>query len=253
MKTQGDPNLNSKPWVVEFVGPAGTGKSSLAEALVNLPGKARLARPPYFRNMADWPFFGANLIHFLPVLSRMMLDPTRRNPSPRQVVWMLTLQGWHKQLQNVKEPEKVHLLDQGPVFIMTDLYRMRCINLQDRLVKAWWTGVIENWADTLAAVVLLDAPNKLLIERIRSRRKWHLMKDRKDVDLINFLEDYRLWFERVIAQISSQNRAFRVIRLNTGKMDLNTIMEKTADELGIPVYPEIQSFPENPGQALQNI
>jgi hypothetical protein len=116
---------------------------------------------------------------------------------------------------------------------MTDLYRMRCINLQDRLIKTWWGGVIDHWAQTLDGVVLLDAPNKDLIERIRSRRKWHLMKERSDLELNNFLEDYRLWFERDLAQLLARNRALQVIRLNTAKMSLGDMAARTSLELGI--------------------
>ena len=242
--------IKDRPRIIELVGPAGAGKTTLAHALARRCSGAEIKSPPYFRDLDEFPFFGWNAIRFLPVLTRMMLDPQRRNPSPRQVIWMLTLQGWHHRLARAGSG-KVTLLDQGAVFIMTDLCRMRCINLNDRLVKNWWMRMVSDWAFALDAVILLDAPNRSLVDRIRAREKWHLMKNRPEADLTAFLEDYRVWFERVVAQLTVKNHALQVIQLNTASGNVEEMAGRIILELGLPELEDQLHFAASSSQTVQ--
>jgi hypothetical protein len=137
--------------------------------------------------------------------------------------------------------------------LMTDLYRMRCINLQDALVKKWWGRVIENWASTLDAVILLDSTNKVLIDRIRSRGKWHLMKNRSNAEIVSFLEDYRLWFERVLYQLSEKNRNLTLVRVRTYPATMAEMEDEVVTELGLEKNDGHALVSDNPRSALQSI
>jgi hypothetical protein len=64
---------------------------------------------------------------------------------------------------------------------------------------------MKQWAATLSAVVLLDAPDAILAHRIRNRAKPHPMKDRPDRELYEFLASFRVAFERVISGITREN------------------------------------------------
>lgn len=222
------------PRFIELIGPAGAGKSSFAEALVQTCEQVETGTPPYFRKYADLPFFIKNSVKFLPVFIQLLLDPEQKNPTPRQIIWMITLQGWHQNM-NVKKTssKEVTFLDQGPIFIMTDLYRFRCLNLHNKVIKKWWVEVIKNWARTLDMVVWLDSPNEILIERIRRRSKWHLMKNRNDADLAFFLEDYRNCFNRILSSLHLYNKNIRVIRFNTSRESMEGMVDRLLVELEI--------------------
>jgi thymidylate kinase len=239
------------PRFIELIGPAGAGKSSFAEALVQTCEQVETGTPPYFRKYADLPFFIKNSVKFLPVFTRLMLDSEQRNPTPRQIIWMITLQGWPQKINKEKPLSKeVTFLDQGPVFIMTDLYRFRCLNLQNKVIKKWWVEVIKNWARTLDMVVWLDSPNEILIERIRRRSKWHLMKNRNDADLAFFLEDYRNCFNRILSSLHLYNKNIRVIRFNTSRESMEGMVDRLLAELEINNNLESNQSPDGYNQPV---
>src|SRR5205823_8983268 len=95
---------------------------------------------------------------------------------------------------------RVILLDEGPVFALSWLDVFFARN-GDRAV-AWRRRAIADWASLLDVVVFIDAADSTLAQRIRTREKDHMVKDRSDEDIYGFAAGFRKAFDRVIADIS---------------------------------------------------
>jgi shikimate kinase len=223
----------TKQLVAELVGPAGAGKTTIAQALAQRSNQIRLCTPPYYRRIEDFPFFLKNTLSFLPTCLDLYLNTPNRHPTLQEIAWMVTLNGWHQRFDQEALTERtIAILDQGPIFMLADLSGFTSIDSMNQNVKKWWGQVYERWADTLEMVIWLDASDRVLIDRIRRREKWHSLKDGTDTDLINFLGEYRESFNKVISSLAANRNKLNVIRFDTEQESLDEVIDKLLVEFG---------------------
>jgi len=204
--------------VVEIVGPAGAGKSTLYQALCGRNG-LRLDNFPDVRRLANLPFFlwnGARVIGSL---------RGRGGLSRQELAWMAILRGWPALLQ--KSDSRVTVLDQGPVYLLTELREFGPVSLQTSAAEALWRDLSACWSQTLSLIVWLDADDADLLERIRAREKAHIVKDASDEETLSFLNRYRAAYEHVMADLRVP-----VLRFNSSCMTTEQIAEHLLRELG---------------------
>src|SRR5712691_9626058 len=144
-------NGASRPIVVELVGPAGVGKSAIAERL--------LARHDVVR-ASVWN---------LPQLLRLCVV-TRSLPREelKQIVRLNALRLF---VRRRVAGARVVVLDEGPVFALSWLRVFGHPRLQNGRAEPWWRATYAVWAVLLDRLVLLDAPEPVLTSRIRGRDK----------------------------------------------------------------------------------
>lgn len=204
--------------VVEIVGPAGAGKSTLYQVLRGRDN-LRLDNFPDVRRLANLPFFlwnGAQVIGSLRGLGGL---------SRRELAWMAILQGWPALLQ--KTDSRVTVLDQGPVYLMADLREFGPASLRTSAADAWWHDLSTRWSQTLDLIVWLDADDADLLERIHTREKAHIVKDAPAEETLSFLNRYRAAYERVMADLHVP-----VLRFDSSRMTSMQIAENLLRELG---------------------
>jgi len=204
--------------VVEIVGPAGAGKSTLYQALRGRNG-LRLDNFPDVRRLVNLPFFlwnGARVIGSLRELGGL---------SRRELAWMAILRGWPVLLQ--KSDSRVTVLDQGPVYLLTELREFGPASLRTSAAEALWRDLSACWSQTLSLIVWLDADDADLLERVRAREKAHIVKDASDEETLSFLNRYRAAYERVMADLRVP-----VLRFNSSRMTTEQIAEHLLRELG---------------------
>jgi shikimate kinase len=213
--------------VIELVGPAGAGKTSLARTLGSRNKRIRIIDPPYFRKIEKLPFFIWNTLSLLPTFFNLYFHHGGTSPTRRHFVWMATLNGWHKKFHNMGNDHTIILLDQGPIFFMAQLFFLGPECLRSHKARIWQGRMYKKWAVTLDTVLFLDASDSQLMERIRGREKEHIMKKKPVSGVSEFLAQYRLAYKGVISNLAANNHDLKVLYFDTTQFSL----EETANRI----------------------
>ena len=78
------------------------------------------------------------------------------------------------------------------------------------------------WRQRLTGVVVLDADNDVLTQRIRSRAKQHPVKNGNDRQIFEFLDGYRAAYRDITARLQSDGRV-HVVELDTTRRPFEEI------------------------------
>jgi len=181
--------------IVELVGPAGAGKSSLAQGVSAVDATVRAG-------LTLWGLPRTQLFE-----SALALVPTvlRAGMGSSRLRWgelaqMVRLGALRRVVGSEARKHRVIILDEGPVFALSWLDVFFARN-GERVPAAWRERVVAEWATLLDVVVFIDASDLTLANRIRSRPKPHMVKDRSDSEIFGFSAGFRRAFERAIAEL----------------------------------------------------
>jgi adenylate kinase family enzyme len=218
--------MKNRSLIIELAGPAGSGKSTLTKALSKSNGNIQIGAIPKIRDTRDLPFFVWNMISLIPAFLTIYHNKKQDSFTRRQIVNMAILEGWPRRLRAMRSNDgKVIILDQGPVHILSDLQRFGPKNLNS-MIPRWWNNTCQVWVDTLNIVICLDAPDSVLLNRIRSRAKNHGCKNETDEKAISFLNKCRTTQEQTLASMHFNSSGPEVICFDTSQVSLNEATEK---------------------------
>ena len=202
------------PQVVEVIGPAGAGKTTLCEMLSRDHTSIYLNNFPDVRKLSSAPFFIWNVLQISPTLLDLA-QHTNQKLSRREFAWLSILHGWSGVLRKDLKNNKTILLDQGPVYLLTELYESNPGFLQSQAAEMMQRKIYERWAKTLDVIVWLDATDKCLLERINSRQKNHPIKNEAAEVVYKFLSRFRNAYEQIIPNLSAYNPELTILRFDT--------------------------------------
>ena len=199
------------PLIAELVGPAGVGKTAMLRALGQRHAGIRAG-------------LSIDRARFLPAITRasLALLPTcievLRND--RRSIWPVMLHLIRlRTLPTVlasrlaRGPSAI-VLDEGPLFSLARLSVFhRAHESRTRLGRAWQEQ-LDRWTRLLDVVIWLDAPDQILMQRIRTRFKSHPIKDDPDHAMKEFLSRFRQAYDEIRARVSAVGRA-RMIDVDT--------------------------------------
>jgi deoxyadenosine/deoxycytidine kinase len=218
--------------IVELIGLAGSGKSTLTKALSDSNNNIRIEAPPSYKKVENFPFYVWNTLDILANLPRIFLDKNEKYPSWNHFISNVLLNGWHQKLtQKAVKGESVIILDQGPVYMITFETLFGIANTESKTSKKFWNRAFHCWAETLDMVIWLDASLPVLVERIRSREIWHSVKDRDDLDAYNYFEKYRQAYESVVSRLTTCSNTLKVFHLDTDQNSLDETVEIVLKEI----------------------
>jgi predicted ATPase len=212
------------PLVAELVGPTGVGKSALSEWLARRSG---VTRASVWNLPRAWWLL--NAVRSLPTLLSVGL---RTRPFPwedmRYLIRLRTL----RQVVERRRAQSVPLvvLDEGPVFALAWLRLFGHQRRRGDALAAWWKQLLEEWATVLNLVVLVNAPDAVLMERIRARDKSHRVKQRTDAEIGAFLAAYRGAYEDVIAALTAHS-GVQVVTLDSDGAAIDHTAERLLELL----------------------
>jgi shikimate kinase len=208
------------PFIVELVGPAGAGKTTLSRALRERDRTIRVG-------LGLWgqprPLLTLTAVRSVPSLIGACWNPAVL--SGRTLTQAVRLNSLYRLLaREARMNHGIVLLDEGPVFALSWFVVFHRESIASGALSRWWHEAIGQWAAALNAVVLLDAPDPILARRIRDRAKPHLAKGQTDGEIAAFLASFRAAFNQVLAGLTARSTT-KLITLDTGRQS----PEQTAD------------------------
>jgi len=225
--------MKRPPLIVELVGPAGAGKTTLAQALSQHSKRIRTDTAPYYRKIEDIPFYARNTLGLMPIFFHLYRNMNGRWLTREEIAWMAILNGWHQVLrQQLSMKGTVVILDQGPVFMLAWLYGFGPERLKSQCAKQWWGSMYKEWANTLDMVIWLDTSDATLVERIRARDVRHGVKQKSDPDAFEFLARWRLADAQVLSALTAEAGGPQVIRFDTAQNSPDEIVNKVLAVFG---------------------
>lgn len=223
-----------RPRIVEIVGPAGAGKTTLCK-LLNSSRGVHLSNFPDVRKVTNIPFFILHGVRLTPVLSHMFRFNNNRL-SRREFAWLAILSGWPKVLQKELETSNnIILLDQGPVYLLSEISGFGPSCLKEEGTKQIWRMWYHQWAAILDAVIWLDAADEDLLKRIRNREKEHIMKDESTQVIFAFLERYRNAYEQTLSRLTANRSNLKVFRFDTTRQTPQRVADQILAEFDLSI------------------
>lgn len=207
------PTCTKLPIAIEFVGPAGVGKTTLIGALERQPGVSSGVRP----SGRDYlPFLVKDAPLLVPAAAAGWVSGERFLERERRSIGYL--RAWYEALGNA--PSATTYLDHGPVFRLALLREFGSPPTKHPLFRRWWLRMLEQWATRLTLIVWLDAPDAVLIGRINARDEDHLFKGKDEGETLEFLKRFRYAYREVITTITAGNGP-KLLHLNTHETPLD--------------------------------
>lgn len=232
-----DVKVQKKPRVIEIIGPAGAGKTTLYNELNKYPGQIHLGKLPNPRKINNAPLFFWYGIQLIPTLFRVRKTNSRQF-NRREFAWLSILYGWSHILQrDLKKFSQVIVLDQGPVYLLADMREFGPEYLLSKDAEKLWRDLYRRWAATLDMVVWLDTNENELFERIHTRNKNHPLKNASIPVSHEFFTAYRRAFDYALSMLEANSSGFRVLRVDTSRQKPSQIAESLLAEFDITQQP----------------
>lgn len=226
-----DASHAGKSKVIEIVGPAGAGKTTLYHALHCYPD---WIRPKNFPDVHKWnnaPFYICNGLQLIPCLMRLRHSDSRQL-TRREFAWLSILHGWSSLLgKESQHGDKAIILDQGPVYLLAEMLLFGPQYLRQSSADKFWPDLYGRWGATLDIVLLLDAADDILLERIRTRQQDLVVKNQPDTIVYEYLNSYRIKYELLLSVLTANNNSLKVLRFNTGCQSTQNIVDELFSEL----------------------
>lgn len=208
--------------LVELVGPPGAGKSTVFDAM--LARAANVEDAPVLLTREYAPTLMTNVPAILGALIRHGAMRRFTRERLRSMVYLRAL----PRLVERRPPGEGNVLvfDQGPLYLLSQS------ELIDERLGRWRQETLDTWAPVLDAVVWLDAPDALLVERIDERSKWHRLKGQPLESAIEVIAEARAVYDGMISKLAAHDDGPTILQFDTSRISSDDVVEAVIKAVG---------------------
>lgn len=212
--------------MVEVIGLPGSGKSTLVRAIAE--ADSRVVTTMFASRFGKTVAYTRSARSLSPIL---LQGPAARSIVRRHFGRMVRLDAMPTHGRAAaRVPARVHIFDQGPVFL---LYRLAPdLGGEHRHIAAngWTDRMLGRWASALDLVVVLDAPDEVLFDRVQIRSKPHSLKDVSSDTGHHALRRHRHRYEQILSDLRARE-PFDIVRLDTALASVTTSTTRIQDAI----------------------
>lgn len=241
-RSSADPRLGAQPVhgsasvFIEIMGPAAVGKSTLVRELC-----ARDDAVSAGIGLSKLAYVGPTtrrLGAFLAVWLR--LRPRDRWFDRREMRSVARLETWSRAIARMRTGSgSVIVFDHGPWYRLARLRAFGPALTRSEPFVRWWHDSLARWSEHLDIVVILDAADDVLLQRVDRRGHWFLGRDLPLADKVRFLASYRRAFHEVAADVAAAAaEGPTIVRLRADEM--------SADALATEVFAAVDAWRAGP-------
>ena len=212
-----------RPRIIELVGIAGAGKSTLRQALRQHNEKIQIASTP--NKIAYVPTFLKIAFIWFPHYLRKYRDTRWFNSQEIRLICYLETFLSHIRSQNMKN-DGISILDPGSVCWLAALQEFGPALMKYPIFQQWWVRKQDEWFSALDVIIWLEVPRDLSLQRIQTREQYHIRKFQSPEIALDSLERMHLWYEKLVFA-ANQHKNIKIFHYDTS----NISTEKIVDEL----------------------
>lgn len=188
--------------VLEIIGVAGSGKTTLSRALARRDGRVRTGIPlSRIEPIRLYLCIAAKLLPAYLLHHRHTRWFTREEA--RAIGY---LEAWRRKVQKRDAGgDAITVLDHGPIYRLVLLKAFGPPLTEDHSFRHWWDDAVSRWGASLDLIIWLDASSDVLKKRLRSREQNHVLKKQSEQEVDHFLGRYRAAYEHVAAALLSSS------------------------------------------------
>ena len=210
--------------LIEIMGPAAAGKTTLIRALCSSDARIRaglnLSKAEHVRPLLQ------KLGVFFPVWA--LHHRRDRWLDRREMRSIARLETWSQALERPTTTYgTVAVFDHGPLYKLAKLREFGPALIDSEPFDRWWHGSLVRWLEALDIVVMLEAPDEVLLQRVDQRGHWFLGENHPQEEKVEFLTRYR----RAFAEILEGDTPI-VLRFRTDLMPVETIATEVLSVIG---------------------
>jgi shikimate kinase len=228
--------IYKRPYIIEMVGVAGTGKSTLRKAIMQ-----RNKRFKYFDlrgSISYIPFLFKLTLIWLPLYlikyrhTRWFTMQEIRNIGYLDT-WISRIR-YKSQLNN-----DIYIIEPGSVYWLSCLRGNGPEITKHPRFQNWLKYEFQHWASALDAIIWLDAPEAVCLQRVHIRDQWHQFLEYSDESALEELCYFQKKYAELVPEMASQY-PIRVFKFRSDQISTQEMVEiifsdvELWDKLGQP-------------------
>lgn len=218
-----------RPLLVEIIGPAAAGKTSLLRVLCSTDDKIRAGLD--IGPLRSFSALVRKVGLFVPVWVRDRSH--HRWFNRKEVKSIVFLEAWYRELEQPGSTDVLAaVFDHGPLYRLARLREFGPEITRTEPFERWWRACRDRWVGALDLVVWLDASDGVLLQRVQDRGHQYLDATPSGEDKHEFLARYRRAFAEVLEQGAAERPRMLLFRSDQKSVD------EIADEVLAAFAPE---------------